>query len=393
MRSLNLVLFIVFLAVIIGCSTQIDGITASEENPLEWLFGEWLQRQPREMRITFTPDCSLVITGYGVKDGLYVEGKCAIWSDRKHFRLDIAQSTDPVNFPRGRHSGMLVYNSENDGRIWMSLRYGDEFPESYLNSDISLDLRTVEEYDEPLIITDFSVFGERVPFNLDWSTGEEVTGFNVYRCFEGTTRWRKVNSIPLPADTRTFIDDCFNGVELTYDSLFDYFSPNLLYYLEAVTEDSLRTYYSTPRAAVFFDIGDRYHELTTSVHRTGYDRIEIRWDKTFEELYENPYLWPDLGGELLNEVTGYRIYRFFDNPFLDVSRWELVYDTETMGPPETAGDEYSYTESIEWGNHSAVFYSVAWVFKHMYREPFHAEYTRLYYESPHYSNVNVVLRK
>ncbi len=161
MRSLNLVLFIVFLAVIIGCSTQIDGITASEENPLEWLFGDWLQRQPREMRITFTPDCSLVITGYGVKDGLYVVGKCAIWSDRKHFRLEVVQSTDLMNYPLGHYSGMLVYEGEAPGWVDLLLRRGNDFPEVYRSDDITWRLTRQPDCPQVYLISDFTMYAAR----------------------------------------------------------------------------------------------------------------------------------------------------------------------------------------------------------------------------------------
>ena len=337
MQKFTLFPLIISFLLISNCADKRGALNSPSTPESDWLYGQWLNYPDDDIKFTFNEDDSFVIRGYGGQDGLVLSGDYDLWSDDSHIRLNIASTTSPYEFPIGWYSGYITTGKGSSEEMELYLDRGMEFPESSEESQFSWEIIRYES--QPLNISFFDLSIESNPFNgpeypggmvlpmtvdLEWEQSGYPAGYNIYRFTEGYSDWEQINTELLPATGNT------------YQDYYEY-SPQIMgynhypvYQIEAVQEDPTDLYFSVARSALDGPSGGPTLELT----RLDHDEVVLRWS------YEREGLMPPC-----------RLYRVFHDP-ANWNSWEVLMEHE-LGLTEM-----TYTDNIEWGDYSIVYYSL-----------------------------------
>ena len=338
MRKSVLFPLIITLLLIINCAEKRGALNSPPSPDSEWLYGQWLNSPDDDIKFTFNEDESFVIRGYGGQDGLVLSGDYDIWSDDSHIRLNIASTTSPYEFPVGWYSGYISTGGGSSGAMELHLDRGMEFPESSEEPQFSWEIIRYEA--DVLNISFFELTASKeinyvdpeipgaivlhMPVDLEWEQSGYPVGYNIYRFTEGHSDWEQINTELLPATWNTYKD------YYEYSPQIMGYNPYPVYQIEAVQEDPADLHFSVAQSALNGPSNVPILELT----RLDHDDVSLRW------TYNEESLMPPC-----------RLYRVFHDP-ANWNSWEVLTEHDF------GLTEMTYTDNIEWGDYSIIYYSL-----------------------------------
>lgn len=336
------------LVIITGCCEKRGAVYGPESESPDWLFGDWIDSESGQHKFSFTPEGGFAITGYGEYAELNVSGECDWWSDNVHFKLEISETNSPYMYPVGWYSGELVYSEVYPSEMTLMMNKDSSFPETPSQAEHSWKLEKMPEAGTINILPDFSLSRTDLSVvnyivcalaKLSWEFEGDFEGYYVYRSLEGSLYWSIVSGGMLAPEVGCFEDYFWYSIE-------DYSYPqgygsNYIYKIQAVTSDSM-VYETRPKSTVYGYLGK--YTPPPNLERVDYNTVIISWGN----MEYNP---PSVD----HYVAGYRLYRVFDDPAY-WNGWELVSEITSGGC-----SQYSFTDNIQWEEHSVVYYSVVWL--------------------------------